>query len=91
MEETQYVYLFLCKGKPVSIGNTSVTKRVSFPHQAVLQFSVDTICASYNLILFDTNYLELGQTPQVKVQSLRTASVPHQKPVLSSVSPSPPC
>jgi hypothetical protein len=39
---------------------------VHFPHQAILQFSADTICVSYNLIQLDTNYLKLAQTPHIK-------------------------
>lgn len=38
--------------RSVSTPNTSETKCVSFPHQAILQVSVDTSWVSYNLIQF---------------------------------------
>lgn len=40
-----------------------LTTHMGFPHQKILHFSMDINQVSYNLIHFDTNYLELVQTP----------------------------
>ena len=41
----------------------TLTTHMGFPHQKILHFSMDINQVSYNLIHFDTNYLELVQTP----------------------------
>lgn len=45
--------------------NTSVKNRLTFPHQAILQF-FEILSVSYSLIHFDAKWLELAQTPQPK-------------------------
>ena len=54
--------------------NTSDTKCVDFPHQAILQF---TNWVSYSLIHSDTDCPELAQTLQVKDSVSQTCPLPH--------------